>query len=99
MSSIDPNVDSEIFARLSSGVDAAVGKIDKFLEDKELKNVDTPRHGTEMREVDGGVMLDVFVTSVLPFDWEAASPGIWSFYNGFQKHFGAVHDKMTRVRK
>lgn len=94
----DPDIERRIFAQLSSGIDGAFRKIDAFLEEKGLVNVDTPRHGTNLREVEGRTVLELFVTTVLPCKWEIASSGVWRFYTGFQKHFGPVHNKMTQVR-
>lgn len=93
----DPAVDKELFAQLIAETDASIGKIDAFLDANGLLDVDAPRRGTHVHEVDSRVVLDVFATSVLPYDWHFASCGVWNFYKGAQKHFGPVFGKKAQV--
>jgi hypothetical protein len=94
----EPVINMEVFAHLISETDASVEKIIPFLEVNGLLDVDTHRRGTHVRELSGGVVLDVFSTSLLPYDWHFASRGIWSFYRGSQKHHGTVFGKTAQVR-
>lgn len=91
----DPAADRELFAELIAEVDAAIHKVDAFFEDNGLLNVDAPRRGTHMRESDGRLVMDVFATSVLPFDWQFTGRGVWEFYRGVQKHYGPIYEKMA----
>lgn len=95
----DPAADRELFAQLIAEADAAIDKVDAFFADNGLLNVDAPRRGTHMRESDGRLVMDVFATSVLPFDWQFTGRGVWEFYKGVQKHYGPIYEKNAQVKK
>lgn len=94
--STDPEVDRAIFSHLLTEADASLREIDVVLEENGIFNVETAHRGAKMRERGGGLYLDVFATSVLPFDFKYTGSGVWKHYKGAQKHFGSVYEKTTQ---
>jgi hypothetical protein len=94
--STDPEVDRAIFSHLLTEADASLREIDVVLEENGIFNVETAHRGAKMRERGGGLYLDVFATSVLPFDFTYTGSGVWKHYKGTQKHFGSVYEKTTQ---
>lgn len=95
----DPAIDHAIYAELLSETDVCLSKVNKFLEENGILDADVPQHGTHVREIENRLFLDVFATSLLPFDFHLTSAGTWKFYSGAQKHYGAVYDKTTQVSR
>lgn len=93
----DPIIDQQLYAQLFAEADEAFVNVDRFLEDNGLLDFDGARHGMQMRESDGRLVLDVFAASVVPFDWRFSGHCAWRFYKGTQKHHGPFFDKMAQV--
>lgn len=73
-------------------------EIDLVLEENGIFQSDTRFCGAKMRERSGGLFLDVFATSILPFDVNRTANAVWKHYTSTQKHFGSVYEKTTQVR-
>lgn len=95
----NPEVDREIFAQLLADVDSDIYKVDEFMDDNALVDCDSPHQGTQVRQTGGRLVLDVFVSSLLPFDWRTSSFAAWRLYKGPGKHYGPVYDKMVQVQR
>lgn len=93
----DPAVDRAIFAELIARADTAFGEIRGVLEANGILTADTARRGATVRQRNGSALLDVFATSVLPFDFQLAGNGVWKHYRGVGKHFGSVYEKAAEV--
>lgn len=93
----NPDTDRVIFAHLLSEADTSLREIDLVLEENGIFHTETAFRGAKMRERSGGLFLDVFATSILPFDFKYTASGVWKHYKGTQKHFGSVYEKTTQV--
>lgn len=94
----DPSVDRAVFTRLLAEADASFGEVDRMLEENGITHTESAHRGAKMRERDGRLFLDVFATSILPFDVHYTARGVWKHYKSVQKHFGSVYEKTSQVR-
>lgn len=86
-----------IIAELIAGVDLAYREIDSILALNGISRSTTRHRSALMRNGEYGNMLDVAVSSLLPFETSVAADVVWQYYRGPQKHRGPLYFKSSRV--
>lgn len=95
----DSNADGKLFDMLVAEADAAYNEIDGIFELNGIGGpISVPVRGSNLHEGQHGRFVDMFSSTILPFELEVTSDVVWRFYSGPSKHRGPLYYKEAKVR-
>ncbi|EEY64934.1 M96 mating-specific protein family [Phytophthora infestans T30-4] len=88
-------LETETAESLRYGLNTALEELDAVFDTNGLGRLETPSTEARIREAASGMYLDIYVATLLPFDFMTTATAVWNHYRGIGRRRGSLNQNST----